>query len=151
MVPYLSTRLLAASERVGGPRTKRRGRPGRQGLPWTWRRVVRVRAYHSWDPHASTMCTFSHSTRFLVSCTCIRSCGSLRSTFRGLRAFLRTRRCHGLRSSGSSTRAKVWRRRLCRVELGPSCCLSPKSGSRQMSHQPWLGSSDRGKALLSRL
>ena len=93
------------------------------------------------------MRTCSRSIRFPVSCTCIRNCVSLRFTFHGSRAFLRTRRCRDLRFSGSLMRAKVWRLRTCGVEFGLSGCLSPKIGCPQMSRLPWLGSSDRGKAL----
>jgi ankyrin repeat protein len=52
---------------------------------------------HAWAPHASTMRIRSRSTHFPVSCTCIRSCGSLRFTFLESRGFSRTRRCHDLR------------------------------------------------------
>lgn len=151
MAAYHSTRFLAVSERVGGPRTKKWRHPDREGLLWTCRRAVRVRAYHSLDPHASTMCTCLRSTRFPVSCTCTCTCGSLRSTFHGSRSFLRTRRCRDLKFRRSSMRLKVARRRMYRVDLGPSGYLSPRSGSRQMSHLPWLGLSDRGKTLLIRL
>ena len=100
MLPYHSACLLAASERVGGLRTRKRRHPGREvvgPLTWTWHRAVHVRAYRSWAPHASTMRICLRSTHFPVSCTCIRSCGSLRSTFLESRGFSRTRRCRGLR------------------------------------------------------
>jgi hypothetical protein len=154
MLPFHSTRFLAASERVGGLRTKKRRQPGREVvvlLTWTWHRAVHVRAYRSWAPHASTMRIRSHSTHFPVSCTCIRSCGSLRFTFHESRAFSRTRRCRDLRFNGSSIWSKLWKRSMRMVELGLSGCLSLKSGFRQMSRLPWLGLSDRGKTLWTRL
>ena len=153
MAPCHSTRFLAASERVGGRRTRKWRHPSQEGVgpSRTWHRAGRVHAYRSWAPHGSTMRTWSRSTRFPVRCICIRSCVCHRFTFRGSRAFSRTRRCRDPRFSGSLTRAKVGTPRTCRVEFGLSDCLSPRSGCRQMSRLPWPDSSDRGKALSIRL
>ena len=154
MLPSHSTRFLAASGHVNGLRTRKQCHPRRKvvdPLTWTWHRAVHVRVYRSWALHASTMRIRSRSTHFPVSCTCIRSCGSLRFTFLELRGFSRTRRCHDLRFNGFSIQSKLWRRSMCRVEVGLSGCLSLKSGSRQLSRLPWPGSSDRGKTLWTRL
>ena len=153
MLPSLSTRFLAASERVGGLRTRKWHHPGREVVgPLIWyQRVAHVRAYHSCAPYASTIHTFSRSTHFPASCTCIRSWGSLHFTFLESHGFSRTRRCRDLRFNGSSIQSKLWRRSIGKVELGLLGCFSLKSGFRQMSRLPWLGSRDRGKALWTRL
>ena len=154
MLPSHSTRFLAASERVGGLRTRKWHHPGKEVvglLTRTWHRVAHVHAYRSCAPYASTIHMFSRSTHFPASCTCIRSWGSLHSTFLESHGFSRTRRCRDLRFNGSSIRSKLWRRSMCRVELGLSGCFFLKSGFRQMSRLPWLGSRDRGKTLWTRL
>jgi hypothetical protein len=153
MPPSHSTLFLVVSERVGGRRMMKRPHLGPEvvRLTWTCHRAGRVRAYRSWVRHGSTMRICSRSILFPVSYTCTCSCGSLRFTFRVLRGFSRTRRCHDLRSNGSSMRSNLWRQRICRVELGLLGCLSLRSGCRQMSRLPWPGSSDRGKTLWIRL
>ena len=154
MLQSHSTRLLAALERGGDLQTRKRRHPGREAVGpsiWTWHGAVHARAYRSWAPHASKMHIPSRSTHFPVSCTCTRSWGSLQFTFLESRGFSRTRGCRSLRFDESSIRSKLWRQSMCRVELGLPGCLSLKGGFCQMSRLPWLGSSDRGKTLWTRL